>query len=126
VHAREFEEGILDNIRKIEDRIKQNIATQDERDHYALLERMGFFYKLMMNEVIEKYGTWRNGTSNTAADGIVRTMAHRAAEPAQTRQERVFDLLTYALDQRILEYHQDQEEVRWEWVEQGSRGYETT
>jgi anaerobic magnesium-protoporphyrin IX monomethyl ester cyclase len=115
-HAMEFDEGVLEKIRGIEDHIKQNIATDEERDHYALLERMGFFYRLMMNEVIEKHGVWLNGTSNAPTDEVIRTMAQRAAEPSQTRQEKVFDLLMYGLNQRILEYHQDQEQIRWEWV----------
>jgi anaerobic magnesium-protoporphyrin IX monomethyl ester cyclase len=117
-HAMEFDEGVLEKIKGIEDHINQNIATDEERDHYALLERMSLFYRLMMNEVIEKHGAWLNGTSKASTDDVIRTMAQRAAEPSQTRQEKVFALLTYALDQRILEYHEDQGQVRWGWVEQ--------
>jgi anaerobic magnesium-protoporphyrin IX monomethyl ester cyclase len=119
-HATEFDEGVLEKIRGIEDRIKQNAATDEEREHYALLERMGFFYRLMTNEVIEKHGVWLNGTSKASAEDVVRTMAQRAAEPSQTPQDRVVDLLTYALEQGLLEYHQDREEIRWQWVEQRS------
>jgi anaerobic magnesium-protoporphyrin IX monomethyl ester cyclase len=116
VHAKEFEDGVLDKIRNIEDHLKRNIATNEERDHYALLERMAFFYKLMMNEVIEKHGTWQNGT--WAADDIIRTMAKRAAEPARTREESVIDLLKFGLDQGILEYRENHGEIQWGWVEQ--------
>jgi anaerobic magnesium-protoporphyrin IX monomethyl ester cyclase len=116
-HAMEFEEGVIEKIKGIEDRIKQNIATDEKLDHYSLLERMGFFYMLMMNGVIEKNGAWLNGTSKPSAGDLIRTMAQRAAEPSQTRHENVFDLLKYALDQGILEYHEDQGQVRWAWVD---------
>jgi anaerobic magnesium-protoporphyrin IX monomethyl ester cyclase len=118
VHAMEFDEGVLEKIRGIEDHIKQNIATDEERDHYALLERMGFFYRLMMNEVIEKHGAWLNGPSKASTDDVIRTMAQRAAEPSETRQEKVVELLRYALDQKFLEYHEAQGQVKWEWVDE--------
>jgi radical SAM superfamily enzyme YgiQ (UPF0313 family) len=116
-HAIEFEEGVLDKIKEIEDHIEQNVATDEERDHYALLERMSFFYRMMMNEVIEKHGAWLNGTSRASREDVIRTMAQRAADPSQTRQEKVFALLTYALDQGIFEYHEDRGHITWGWVD---------
>jgi anaerobic magnesium-protoporphyrin IX monomethyl ester cyclase len=114
-YAIKVEQKLIKQWNEIKDHLDKGIATQEERDKYASLERMGFFYRLMMNRVLEQYGAWSNGGQSASSDAIVGTMAEKAAESVLCSRELVYDLLKYGIKTGVLRYREDNELIRWEW-----------
>ncbi len=125
-HAIDVEQKVVREYDEIEDRLDKGIATNEEREKYESLVRLGFFYRLMMNRVVEQYGSWTNGSEIPSKETVLRTMAERAADFVLYSKESVYDLLHYAIDNGILTYRIDDARVFWQWCNYPAAGIFTT
>jgi anaerobic magnesium-protoporphyrin IX monomethyl ester cyclase len=114
-HAIEVEQQVLREYDEIKERLNKGVATDEEREKYESLVRLGFFYRLMMNRVLEQHGFWTNGSETPSKGSVLRTMAERAADFVLYSKESVYDLLHYAIDNGILTYRIDDGRVFWQW-----------
>ncbi|MBN1654128.1 MAG: cobalamin-dependent protein [Deltaproteobacteria bacterium] len=114
-YAIEVEQKVQKQYVEIKKRLDAGIASDEDRDRYAALERMGFFYRLMMNRALEQYGCWTNGQI-FSTEGVLRTMADRIADSVSCSKERAYELLGYSIEKGILKYRIDGDKTLWEWA----------
>lgn len=114
-HAIEVEEKVAQQYQTICDHVLQNVATEEETERYVALERMGFFYHLMMNQVIENHGICTGIFQPSSRTDILTEMSKKTAAATPFSLEESYRQLDYAAENDILRYKQSDRGITWEW-----------
>jgi anaerobic magnesium-protoporphyrin IX monomethyl ester cyclase len=122
---RETAEAVVDEIYgavgklfgELAERIKNGTASTEDVERYAIIERQGVYYDMMMKDVLETYGSWHTDTTripeSEAIEGVVGIVS-RATERPHDMVERA---VRYGLDNDLLRYTSADGVCRWEFAD---------
>ncbi|MBW2283964.1 MAG: radical SAM protein [Deltaproteobacteria bacterium] len=92
-------------------------AAEDDAWQLTRLEHTVLIYDLMMEEMLEKWGSWKNGSDPMSRDADLETLAERLASATNQTRDQVVSTLNYASDRDFLEYESNRGRVKWRWVD---------
>lgn len=98
-------------------RIADGSANAEDRQAWTSLERQGVFYDVMMQDVLERHGSWLTERSEISEDaavaGIVDRIAHATGRPLDV----VGRAVRWGLEQRLLRYRSQHGGCHWEFAD---------
>jgi len=113
----EWEEEFNERLGEIKVRMGTGDATKEEASLLTNLEHTVLIYDLMMDQIIEKQGSWRNGGKPLSAPDVFKTLVDRIVEATGLREADVSSSLAPAMERGDLTYAEDGGEVRWRWAD---------
>ncbi|MCP4667838.1 MAG: radical SAM protein [Deltaproteobacteria bacterium] len=92
-------------------------ATEAEAEVLENLENTVLIYDLMMDRVIELKGFWQTNGKPASAEDLFKTLVHRVAGATEYTLKQVDDTLSSAVKKGTLDWAEEKDGVRWEWVD---------
>ncbi len=112
----EYEGDVLEEIGEIEQRIRENTASQQDVEFIARLNRMGVIYELMMNGIIEASEQWLPKLGQMSREEALFAVAGRMHGISRYRESQIVETLQFAIEQGLLRNCEDKGR-RLEWVD---------
>jgi len=94
-----------------------DVVTELEASLLTNLEHTVLIYDLMMGNVIEKHGSWRNGGKPLSAPDAFRTLVEKIVKSTGLRAAAVSSSLAPALERGNLTYEEKRGHVHWQWAD---------
>lgn len=113
--AEEWDYETKKQLEEIRVKMKNGTATEDEAWKIDNLERFLFIYQLMMESIIENYGTWELETAEFSEDEAILGLAERIHEKMNQPLSRTQEILTYAVGRDSIFYSINNNQMKWEW-----------
>jgi len=113
----EWEEKFDEWLGDIKRRMGTGEVTEEETAVLANLEHTVLIYDLMMGEVIEEKGFWRNNGKPVSAGDVFKTLVNRVAGSTDYTRKQVAETLSLAVEKGNLTWSEEKEIIRWEWVD---------
>jgi len=110
----EWEDRFNRYLGDIRDRRQKDKADADEVYQLTNLERIVLVYDLMMKNIIEQVGTWRDGQRANSGE-YLNTLIRRVEAVTPHGREIIQDALHAAAHQGNLVYEQAHGRIRWKW-----------
>jgi len=113
----EWEEKFDEWLGDIKRRRGTGEVTEEETAVLVNLEHTVLIYDLMMGEVIEEKGFWRNNGKPVSAGDVFKTLVNRVAGSTDYPRKQVAETLSLAVEKGNLTWSEEKEIIRWEWVD---------
>jgi hypothetical protein len=113
----EWERKFDEWLGEIKRRMDKGIATADEAGLLTNLEHTVLTYELMMGEAIEEKGFWQSNGRPISEGDPLKTLVDRLAGSTDYTREQVNTILNFALEQGNLRWSEDEDQIRWEWID---------
>jgi hypothetical protein len=113
----EWEEKFDAWLGDIKRRLGTGDVTEEETAVLSNLEHTVLIYDLMMGEVIEEKGWWRNNGNPVLADHVFKTLVDRVAGSTDYTRKQVDETLGLAVEKGDLRWSEEGGIIRWEWVD---------
>lgn len=97
-------------------RMKTGDATEEEMQMIVGLERIIILYDIMMQELIEKNGSWNAGNPFSEMEAL-RLLAGRIEKSTNHACEKIFNTLHHTFTHGTLICSYEGGKVRWAWVD---------
>ena len=98
----------------IQERMAAGKASPAESHQLTNLQRITFVYDLMMHNMIERVGSWRNGSGSELSENL-KILIRRVAAATSHATDRVQDALKAAVEKGDLICETSDRGVRWQW-----------
>lgn len=105
---------VVQQFDHIRNRVEEGVATEEEVNRYQDLDRLGIYYELMMQDLIDRSYAINRVTD---AASVLQEMVDRVAEQLSYPAERIRAVLSYGLAQKFFGYATEEDSVRWFWNE---------
>lgn len=102
-------------LRSIRERMEKGSATEDEAWQVINLDRFLFIYQLMMDELIEKNGSWINGERPVTDDQAVAELSQKIHGFAEVPLEKSKSVIDYAFKRGSIHYMNVDNRIQWRW-----------
>lgn len=103
----------LDNMGK---RIKKGEASKKEVETVENLERIVVVYDMMMNQLIEKKGTWPTMDNPLSADEALEVLAIEIGNATRHSKETIRKSLHHIYEQGTITYKNKNGRAQWKWA----------
>ncbi len=113
--ADEWDVETKKQLEEIRIKMKKGVATKEEAWKIDNLERFLFIYQLMMERIIEDYGTWELGKADCSREQAIQGLAERIHEKMKQPLSRTKEILEYAVGRESIFYSTNGTRVKWEW-----------
>jgi|TARA_B100000315_G_scaffold259391_1_gene315253 radical SAM superfamily enzyme YgiQ (UPF0313 family) len=105
---------VLQQFEDIRNRVEAGVATEEEVDRYQDLDRLGIYYELMMQDLLDRSYPTKCVTDPTC---VLTEMVDRVAEQVSYPPDRIRAVLNHGLEQCFFAYTVGKNSVRWFWKE---------
>jgi radical SAM superfamily enzyme YgiQ (UPF0313 family) len=112
--ATEWENRFNRYLGDIQVRMAEGKASVEESHQLTNLERITLVYDLMMHNIIERVGSWRNDSERGPSDNL-KILIRRVAAATPHGEAKVRDTLNTAVNQNNLIAAAGNGEVCWQW-----------
>ncbi len=101
----------------MKNRMRQKAASAQEAKQVFNLERIVLVYELMMNNAIEKQGSWSYDGRPVSMANNLKCLTDRIGATINTPPQLIRDTLAHALQQGDLTFKDSNGTIRWHWVD---------
>ena len=100
----------------VAERMAAGEASEEEAWPLVNLERTVAIYDLMMENALEKRGSWTIDSLSEQSGDLLNDLADHLALPVAGR-EKLVSALTHALEKGFLKYSVTSDRIHWKWVD---------
>jgi len=113
----DWETRFKEDLDKIGQRMKTGDATPDESQMIVNLERIIVLYDIMMEELVDKQGTWTVNDPSVSVQDAVDALAGRIESACKHPKDKILKSLHHVVDQGTLTYTCENGQIRWSWAD---------
>jgi len=111
----DWETRFKEDLDKIGQRMKTGEATEDETQMIVNLERIIVLYDIMMEELVEKLGTWPVNDPSVSVPDAVDVLAGRIEKTSKHSKDKILKSLRHVVEQGTLACTHVDGQIRWSW-----------
>ncbi|MBW1984963.1 MAG: radical SAM protein [Deltaproteobacteria bacterium] len=105
------------DLDKMGARMKKGEASEEETEMILNLERIIILYDIMMEELIEKRGSWSSNKKPLSPTDVIEILAGHIEKSTNHTKDKVFNSLHYIFEQGTIKYSNKDGQIRWAWAE---------
>jgi radical SAM superfamily enzyme YgiQ (UPF0313 family) len=105
------------DLDKIGARMKKGQATEEETQMIVNLERIIVLYDIMMEELIEKKGSWPSNKNPLSFTDAIDMLAGHIEKSTSHTKDKILNSLHHIYEQGTIKYSNENGQIRWAWVD---------
>jgi anaerobic magnesium-protoporphyrin IX monomethyl ester cyclase len=102
--ARRFQEGGERAFWELAQAVEEGRASAEQREHLAQLERVGVYYDMMLQDILEQRGSFRTAQAEVSPEQAVELLAREVHAVTGRALGGISEAIVYGVEHRFLTY----------------------